>query len=449
MGMPEPAPDPGPGEKRSSRAQPRNLDELRAIGDAEADPMLEELAHNHGIMAIAALLDRLLRWDPAGSFPDASAELPQAVIDKAREFLHKPGVLDGAVEGEIDRRRIGKAQMLFSRYLHSGLIVLGCASLPACYAFPGVALVLMGSGRLSVQVQRRLEDTIAFLTMVMSPGALDPSGEDGRSGPGTLWIRKVRLMHALMRCLTQADPKTVGVSLALEKPSHFLLNLDWKAESKLQGMEDLMPIDQVELGFVLLTFSWLLVRGFDILRIPMSEEEMDNHIYAWAVIGHGLGIDKSLRPLTAKDARDLFDQLESRYVQGTHQGRLLVAALVVYIIIRQYDAINEKLAGLRKSWARVLLRRPWVQDLVAWAKPFAKACLESLARTLVRELAGQRVAGMLWVPRAPFIHWAVGKLFRIAMSALEYKGREWLMVQFRRRETGLPLAIGRQLEARR
>lgn len=430
-----------------------SLDDLRAVGDPEAEPMLETLAQRHGLMVLAALLDRLLRWDPAGPFPASSQELPQAVIDKALEFLHKPGVLDGAMDGEtggtIDWSRIYRAQMLFSQYLHSGLIVLGCASLPACYAFPGVALVLMGSGRLSVQVQRRLEDTSAFLTLVMSPGALEPPGEDGQSGPGTLWIRKVRLIHALMRRLTLADPGEVGVTLALEKPSHFLLNLDWKLECDRHGISNLMPIDQVELGFVLLTFSWLLVRGFGALRVPMTEQEMDDHIYAWAVIGHGLGIDRTLRPLTATAASDLFDRLEAKYVQGTQEGRLLVAALIVYIIIRQYDAINEKLAALRKTWAGAILRQPWVQGLIAWAKPFIKGCLESLARTLVRELAGAQIAGRLWVPRSPFIHWVVGRLFRIAMSALEYKGREWLMVQFRRRETGLPMAIGRQLEPRR
>lgn len=260
-----------------------------------------------------------------------------------------------------------QAQELFTQSLLTGLRVLGCASLPACYGHPGVALVLMGSGRLSVQVRRRLKEMILFLTKVMEPGSLNEG-----AAPGSVWIRKVRFMHALMRWLTCA-PGAGYEGLTDDKPSNVLLKLDWQ--------RDATPINQVELAYVLLTFSWLLVRGFKLLGVRMNAAQRDAHIYTWAVIGHGLGIEAALRPREAGDAQKLFERIRDEFERGTEEGRLLTAALIVYVVIRQREAISEFLPSLR---------RPGLRWLVRLVKPFAEACLESLARTLVRDLAGPR-----------------------------------------------------------
>ncbi len=435
----DPLPEPQEAEPARGDDKAPETTNLRAVGDPPADEFVERLKDKHGVLAIGALLDLLLQWDPTSAFPKPPDGLPIEVVEEAQGFLHARGVLDGAFP-EIFWPKIHRAQRLFAKFERSGLIVLGCASLPACYAFPGVASVLMGSGRLSVQVTRRLQDTIAFLTKVMTPGSLDPKGEDKKeSGDGTLWIRKVRLVHALMRCLTLADPKNLEEELALDRASHFFLNLDW--QSGENAKKDLMPIDQCELAFVLLTFSWLLVRGFRRLYVPMSAKEADDHIYTWSVIGHALGIRESLRPGTAKAAEAMFDGMEATLEQGTEGGRLLAAALVVYIVGRQREAVLEYLPHPRK---------PWVQSLITLIKPFAEACLESLARTWVRKLAGPRTAKFLWIPRAPFIHWVVGKILRTAMRWLEQiRQRDFRPRIFggKRSEAGLAARIGYRLRS--
>jgi hypothetical protein len=407
------------------------LKSLQCVGDAEADPLTERIVLDHGLRALGGLLDLLLSWDVEEDFPAAGRGVPEDVLELAAGFLDKQDVFEGALgEEKIDWNRIRRAQELFGRFQQSGLLVLGCASLPACYANTGVALVLMGSGRLSVQVRRRLMETIAFLTKVMSPGSLGPES----SAPGALWVRKVRLMHAIMRRLTLAGA-TAFPDLKEDSPSAFLLALDWSEKAKT-GRQ---PIDQLELGYVLLTFSWVLVRGFGALRIRMSRKEMDDHIYAWAVIGHGLGIKEELRPRTAKAAQKLFERIRGQFEAGTEEGRLLTAALLVFVMLRQVEAIKEFLPANRQ---------PWQQWLITRIKPFGEAVLESLARTFVRDLAGRQTANRMWVARAPFIHWLIGAMLRALMTLIEM--RRWSdWVPFARgtlrREKGLPSRIGKQL----
>src|SRR5471030_537978 len=121
------------------------LEALRRQGDDEADPIMEEIVRGHGIHALAALLDFLFGWRPGTDFPSPCPGVPPGVARIAVEFLAKWELLEDAVSGGIDWARVNRAQTFYQQFNFSGLMVLGCASLPACYAHPGVALVLMGS----------------------------------------------------------------------------------------------------------------------------------------------------------------------------------------------------------------------------------------------------------------------------------------------------------------
>lgn len=385
------------------------------VGDTEADPLVAGWACRPGVSQIATLLDHMMRWDPREEFPPPPG-LDPAVHQAAKAFLEREDVLDDAFAGAaVDWARVERAQAGFQEFLMSGLMVLGCASLPACYVHPGVALILSGSGRLMVQVSRRLRETIDFLRVVMTPESLR------KGGAGVRWIRKVRLMHALMRALTLADAAGFRHLAGGEKASDYLLALEWR-----KRFAQRTPIDQVELAYVLLTFSWLLVRGFDELGIERSAAQQDDHIYAWAVIGHGLGIGEALRPLERSAARRLFEQIRAEREQGTEEGRLLAGALIVFIVMAQREQV------------RLLLRdaAPWQQALIRWVEPLLDPFFQSQARTLVRKLAGIVPAEKLWVPRAPFIHWLVGVLLRAGMKAIEMRSG--------RAEKGLPRVLGKR-----
>lgn len=374
------------------------LKALQKAGDAEADPMLVELQQAHGVGALADLLKLMFRWMPPAAFPPAvdGVSVPQPVVDAARAFLYNEAIFEGAIGGGVDWARVARAQKFYKRHHDLGQLILGCGSLPACYSIPGVAQVLMGSGKLSTQVSMRLKETSRFLTEVMEPGSLGA----GKDFVGNLWIRKVRLMHGLMRRLMLADPAMFN-HLTDDTPTTFLSKFDWAANSTA----DDFPIDQVELGFVLLTFSWVVVRGLKSMWVDMSEDEADDHIYTWAVIGHALGIEPILRPESRKDAQALFTLITDTYEEGTEAGRLLAAALVVYIILRLRQGVREMLP-------------PWLlKILLAHFKRFGSGSLESLARTFVRGLTGKDTANRLWVPRAPFLHWAAGVVVRLAILA--------------------------------
>jgi hypothetical protein len=207
-------------------------------------------------------------------------------------------------------------------------------------------------------------------------------------------------MHGLMRCLMRADPAAFN-HLSDDTPSGFLGRYDWAEHAA----KDECPIDQVELAFVLLTFSWMVVRGLRILWVCMNKQQAEDHLYTWSVIGHGLGIGAGLRPESQDDAKALFERIRDTYEEGTEAGRLLVAALVVYIIFRLRQGVREMLP----AWLLGFLVRHF--------RRFGSACLESLARTFVRVLTGADTANKLWVPRAPLLHWAAGILVRLGILA--------------------------------
>jgi hypothetical protein len=393
-----------------------DLNYLSTLDDDEADSLVRGMVGRHGIEKVAPLLDWLLIWDPRDAFP--ADRVDPVLRQEAEVFLQRIDVLDGAFAPEqVDWTRVQRAQALYQKYPMSGLMVLGCASLPACYAHPDIALLLTGSGRLAVQVTRRLKETIDFLQVVMTPGSLQ------NGGLGVKWIRKVRLMHALMRALVRhkASPSRGPAGAGL---SSFLMSLDWEARPKGTKPQGTKPIDQVELGYVLLTFSWLLVRGFDKLSINLEETQQDDHIYTWAVIGHGLGIaGEALRPRKASKARELFDEIRAAREEGTEQGRLLTAALVVYIVFAQQEQVKTLPA--------------WMQSLYRSVQPFADTCFQGLARTLIRSLAGKETAQRLWVPRAPLLHWLVGLVLRAGMTLLDMRRPD---------EKGLPRVLGASLK---
>ncbi len=393
---------------------------LQKLGDPELDPLLDEFVVAGQEEALARLLSRMFTWMPGTPFPSSCDGVPAGILSTAKSFVEKDDVFGGAFGAKaIDWARVGRAQAFYDRHQALGMLILGCGSLPACYSIPGVALVLMGSGKLALQVRMRLMETIAFLTVVMKPGSLGPGG----NLEGNRWVRKVRLMHGLMRCLMLADPQRFN-HLADDQPANALLKLDWAGRS---GSDD-FPIDQVELGFVLLTFSWMVVRGYDSLGVKMTAEEKDDHVYAWAVIGHGLGIEPVMRPETAASARELFEELRDRYEDGTEEGRLLAASLIVYIIFRLRQGIREMLPPAVLGF---LLRH---------FKRFGAGCLESLARTFVRLLTGEDTANKLWVPRAPLLHWLAGLVVRLGL-VLKDTGKAG--------DKGLPRLLGAQFSAAR
>jgi hypothetical protein len=398
------------------------IEKLRRCGDKEADGLVEEIRRTvesrdskaQAIDGLKRLFEALtLRW-----MPSSKASVPSEILDfglgetrnRLKDFLEAKGALPGLQAS--DWQRIQDAQALFEKFHLTALVTLGCASLPASYAQPGIAAALNRGGRFGLQVRARVRETAGFLAAVMRPGSL----EQGEAG--LMWIRKVRLMHALMRAfirLVPADnPSRTGNALA-----EFLLELDWsefqRKELRLEGERQQTPINQVELAFVLLTFSWLVVEGWKLLGVHPEAREREAYIFTWAKIGRELGIDDSeLLPETETAARALFKQIE-REGQGTEFGRLLAATLCVLLADLQRKAIESFPLPRALSWAQ-----PWVKPFVN--SPVGKASIHSIPRLMIRKLIGLDTARALWVGRPPLLH-AIGG--RLLLSLVNLSDLQW------------------------
>ena len=131
-------------------------------------------------------------------------------------------------------RRVERAQDLFDRFRLTGLLILGCASLPQCYAHGEIANTLTLSGLLGMRVRQRIEETAVFVNAVMAP----KSFVDRSAFP---WMRKIRLIHATMRRLTlipadaveeRDDNSVAGFMLARKWPAQNGMPLDQSRSSR-------------------------------------------------------------------------------------------------------------------------------------------------------------------------------------------------------------------------
>jgi hypothetical protein len=299
----------------------------------------------------------------------------------------------------------------------TAMVVLGCASLPHCYWHPEIASTLVLSGRLAAQVKKRLGETADFLRAAMKPKSL-------RERTAVPWIRKVRLMHAIMRQLTLQPAADHQKRRGFSTPG-FLLKKHWHRRA------DQMPVDQLELGYVLLTFSLVVLEGWNTLGIHTSDEVDEDYLLAWRVVGHVLGVEKSLldRCSTLAGARALFAEVKDiqnrlPVLKGADlDGRLLTVTLLV--LLAEYTLAEGKRFYDHK----------WLGCLGRWLQ----TCFRTLPRSLMRRLLDSGTAGYLWIEAPPLFqqlaHWAF--IFAIM-------GRDSVRTRLsgRSEETGTLSAVG-------
>ncbi len=410
------------------------LHQWEATGDADADRVVHALlGETADYLRAAQVLEGLLRWDaqsPATSFPVGVQDFLAGAAAPMPEWL--------------DPDTVHRAQTLFAAHRFSGITILACAGLPACYAQPEIAAVLVGSGQLLARVRGRLQDTADFVDVVMTPGSLDPGGA------GFRWIRKLRMLHALMRALAAAPPMTGATADTL---SAILLAQDWQGRASI-------PVSQLHLAFVLQTFSWLVLRGWRRLGIRLSDEACKDHVMTWCWIGGMLGIDEKLLPCrresALRDSETLFEAIY-RHEQARHDrerkdaaaggregydrdresGRLLAAALIVVAADAQRRALVEAviptLGGFMKTFVEWFLRTfpRWSDDVMI-----------GMPRTLVRKLAGEAIADVLWVGRVPFLNWLPGWFVNRKVNWNSQVLNRYQPVDTRQRASASAVALG-------
>ncbi len=340
------------------------LEQMRHTGDPEADQVIKDLYESGDLGSVNEVLSTLVRNDlpPAG-------ELPESV----RKYLEQSSQLPDWA----DPAKIENAERTFMSYGVTGYGVLAHASLPECYVTPSIAEGLSTTQKLIKQAHRRVLETSQFVISVMSGGGLDPDG-DGR---GIRSAQKVRLLHASIRFLILHAPDESERAMQLHPMNQGLLQMRWNVE------EHGVPISQSDLLRTLLTFSFVILRGWRTLGVRLDQEREEAYIHCWNVVGHIMGIDTEHLPQTYAESGEMFDEFKSRWQADTVAGRLLTDALLRFV----------------KSQV-----------------PFF---LHGIPPMLLRRLVGEETAALLGVKRPNPIRWCLNGVAILALRAINRKRR--------------------------
>ncbi len=265
------------------------LDELRKLGDQQADYVVKSMIKTHGPAAARQFFDQLIR----------NIDMPvQLRTDALDDFLTQTSSIGPWVNND----ELEKSYALFADHGPKMLVVLYFKSLPLLYTNQKGSRVLVQTGRLAHKghemeiFSRRIAETGQFLLDVLSDKGLDDNGE------GIKAIQKVRLIHAAVR--------------------HFVGNGDWDKN------ENGVPINQEDLALTLVTFSNVIIHGLEQLGSQLDEKQTNAYLKRWVGIGHLLGIKEELIPQTLQDADWLLQRLLDRQASKSKEGKVLTKALI-------------------------------------------------------------------------------------------------------------------------
>lgn len=284
------------------------LDQMRTTGDDLADQTVLALFEQGEIEQVNLLLAHLIRHDglPSSSLP------PQVATYLAASSLLPPWA---------DPQRIRNGQDIFRDFGLIAFSILGCASLPACYAAGDAAKVLWLTQQLETHVTRRIVETGQFIVDVMSPGGLEPGGR------GILSAQKVRLMHAAVRHLVSTDPQAAQPNIP---PRHFgdvLSAHRWKTDQ--WGL----PINQQVMAGTLLTFSYIILKSLRVLGVSLPPQQEADYLHTWNVVGHIMGLHPSFLETadTYENAERLFNTILERNRDQGPEAQALTQAVIDFM----------------------------------------------------------------------------------------------------------------------
>jgi len=262
------------------------LDAFRQVGDPPADQAVEEVFATGSVTEVNSLMRTLMRND---------MPLPEQLPATLHNYFDTTDNLPQWA----DLDAIARTQEFFVRHGLLAILILGCYSLPVCYAAERGVKVIYESARLYSDPRRRVLETAQLLLDSLAPGGLTPTGAGVRSP------QKVRLMHAAVRTL--------------------LLNRGW--DSPTLGI----PINQEDLVGTLGAFGFHFMDGLRKLNVRFLTREADDYIHTWNVIGHILGIQRPLFPQNFEEATYLASRINERHFSASFEGQVLQEALTKYM----------------------------------------------------------------------------------------------------------------------
>ena len=267
------------------------LNELRQLGDQQADYVISSIIKTHGADAAKTFFNQLIR----------NIEVP---LDLQTEALNDFLKQTNSIDKWVSISALDDSYKLFVDHGPKMLVILYFKSLPLLYTNQKGSRVLVNTGRLAHNAEnmtvfsRRIAETGQFLLDVLSKDGLENGGK------GILSIQKIRLIHASVR--------------------HFVGDANWnKAENGV-------PINQEDLALTLLTFANVILTGLEQLQIKISQKQYDAYLQPWFAIGHLLGIKPELIPSNRSEAEWLLDRILTRQARENGEGKTLTKALIYF-----------------------------------------------------------------------------------------------------------------------
>ena len=195
---------------------------------------------------------------------------------------------------------------------------LGVRSLLKQYAHTKAIEVLRLTTLLVKHVNRRILETMQFVLDVMSSGWAKtlPNGkvELNLQHPGLLSVKKLRLVHAMIRYRLQHGMYDTSLG------EYDIAQLGY-------------PINQEDMVFAIHTFSLEIIEGLREMRVPVTDAEAENYFQCWRIIGRALGVRRELEPTSYDDAIDLQELIYKRhFTLPNASGPVLSTALMNWFV---------------------------------------------------------------------------------------------------------------------
>lgn len=317
------------------------------VGDPLADAFVADFASiGHG--KAMRMLKRACR-SGIDSVPEAPASL-QALFAQ----------LD-ATPDWVDLDLIDRGSAHIGRYTRQSGIVLGAASLVSGYANSAASRPLEMTGRYIENAGARTIEVASWLVEVSRTGGLE------RHAAGFELTVRVRVIHALVRASLSEDP-------TWDLPS-------WG-----------VPICQAYLGYTLVEFCLIPIRGMLAIGAPYRPQEEDAAYARWRYLGHLLGIDASLLPATRAEQERLEDiYLLTRPPVDPYCRELVASINADFLVAEIEELLPARPARLRRiappvvhALERVFLGNDLADELGIPAAPRTKRLIERTGPVLTR-----------------------------------------------------------------
>jgi hypothetical protein len=158
-------------------------------------------------------------------------------------------------------------------------------------------------------------------------------------GKGFIAARKVRLLHASMRCMLLSPPASrPRPGDPDRRPRATRVGASAEAFLNQAGAYDVIanghPINQEDLAFTLMTFGYAIPRGLERWGCRLDAADREAFLHTWRLVGYLMGVEETLLPTSWDQAADLSARILRRQAQTTQIGRRLTGTLQWFL--REY-----------------------------------------------------------------------------------------------------------------